>query len=189
MDITEIYRLISIIGYSLAALLLILSIAIFFLYDIKGVYSYLTGKKKQKGISELRENQSSTKKSGKLKKPFTQPPKKVETRQREEAVAPPQQVQAPPQPAYSPVQHQEQSNAHEEVQAAVQREYGETAPLQQNPKEQAQVEDFSAQNNTVVLNQNEQVSAQEENYSVISSTVGKFVIIKNEMVIHTTEVL
>ena len=190
MDITEIYRLISIIGYSLAALLLILSIAIFFLYDIKGVYSYLTGKKKQKGINELRENQASGKLNGKFKKPFAQPPKKIEPVQKAEEPTPPQaQEIAPAQPSYTSVE-QYQPPVNVEIQAASQREYGETAPLEQNANEGLKVEENAANdNNTVVLSPAKPEPMPVESNSTISSTIGKFVIIKNEMVIHTSEVL
>lgn len=53
----QIYSIVSILGYVLAALFLVASVAIFFLMDIKGIYAYLSGKKQQKGIMEMREKQ------------------------------------------------------------------------------------------------------------------------------------
>ena len=56
-DPSNVYKIISIVGYSLAAICLVAGIALFFLYDIKGVYLFLTGRKKQQGISEMRKQQ------------------------------------------------------------------------------------------------------------------------------------
>lgn len=56
-DATSVYKAISIFGYSLAAVCLVLCIAIFFLYDIRGAYTFLTGQKQRKGIDAVRKNQ------------------------------------------------------------------------------------------------------------------------------------
>ena len=213
-DLTTLYNTISIIGYSLAGICLVLSAAIFFLYDIRGAYSYLTGRKQQKGISEMRKHQGEDGEpvpaSPSMKFGISGPPKPVSNKRHSATVSQPSAPPPPPQPP-------------------VAQDAGETAALNvQSPQEIAQSEESTGvlspantfeEEATGVLSPANEVdkketgeeapandidnsapeaeetvespAAEEGETSILSndSPLGSFVLVKNEMVIHTDEVL
>ena len=193
-DTTSIFKTISIVGYILAAICLVLSIAIFFLYDIKGAYSYLSGKKQQKGISEMRKHQDDEKDgefhaspSMKFGKTDSQKAKSGSVKKRTSSnLAPPPAPVAPPKPKEQPPQEQPPESKGDETAAlgtdlsggAFDSE-GETGVLSSTNNASQSAESTqnndSSENETSVLNAN--------------SALGTFIIVKNEMVIHTDEIL
>lgn len=170
----QIYSSISIFGYVLAAVFLVASVAIFFLMDIKGVYAYLSGKKQQKGIMEMREKHQEGLQKNKpipdLAKPTDAIPIKPESRKigRKEQKAPDYTAE----------------------------------PLQKSQSDETiGLPDYVAKGNeaqTDVLNkvnsfsQNEHGSPIEYPTDVLNASnvnVGSFVLVKDVMVIHTSEIL
>lgn len=170
----QIYSGISIFGYVLAAVFLVASVAIFFLMDIKGVYAYLSGKKQQKGIMEMREKQQEEMGKGRLfpdsaKLGFTPPPK----------------------PASKKINKETQMNAEKNAGQKQENYINETVNL----KNAGNMPDNDA---TSVLSDVNFVQSEKTDVSEVSPTdvlnathvnVGSFTLIKNVMEIHTTEVL
>ena len=212
-DPTKIYNIISIIGYSLAALCLVLSAAIFFLYDIRGAYSYLTGRKQQKGISEMRKKQGedgeTAPASPSMKFGFSGPPKQVGNKRHSATVS---QPSAPPPPPPAPAAVPEAGETAalnpqpvpDDLQG--EEETGVLSPANDVNGEAAEVpaEDKSNEEKTTgeaspakdiddnTVQETAESSADEEGEtSVLSNNtvLGSFVLVKNEMVIHTDEIL
>lgn len=170
----QIYSGISIFGYVLAAVFLVASVAIFFLMDIRGVYAYLSGKKQQKGIMEMREKQQEEENKGKpipdsARLGFT-PPQKPESKK------------------VSKKRHAEPNNkevAAAEIQKPV-HSGSETVNLQNA--------DISFDNDATGILENPAVQNTAEDYptdvlNAANTKIGSFTLIKNVMEIHTTEVL
>ena len=197
-DTTGLFKTISIVGYILAALFLVLSIAIFFLFDIKGAYSYLSGRKQQKGISEMRKhqdegNEGSIPASPSMKFGHTDSPKAKTDRKNSgniknrasSSVAPPPPLAPAPAPIEPP---KAQSAANQS---------DETAALSPTPASS----DFDSEGATGVLSptntpESAQSSAAENDASENETSVlnagsqfGTFVIVKNVMLVHSDEIL
>lgn len=225
-DWSKIFSIVAIIGYSLAGLCLVLSVAIFFLYDIRGAYSYLTGRKQQKGISEMRKKQGeggeTAPASPSMKFGFSQAPKQVSNKRHSATVSQPAAPPPPPAPAAAPagetaaldvqpsqsdIQSEEATgvlspaNTYEEESTGVlapanTTEEAAEAPSSENSYEEEATGVLSPANdinNTVqeTAESGDASAADEGETSVLSvnSPLGSFVLVKNEMVIHTDEVL
>lgn len=173
---TTTYRTIAIIGFIFAALCLVLSIAIFFLYDIKSVYGYLTGRKQKKGVLEMRREQGNAK-----KKKLTTPSVQFNT--------------AVPEP--EPVKHEAgilQPFQESVSEAAAPQEVYEDSVAQEGTQPlSAQAEEFNSApqtEQTDVLNAAPILQeVREEELAGKEIQIGTFILVKNEMLIHTDEIL
>ncbi|MBR2589499.1 MAG: hypothetical protein IKE65_01085 [Clostridia bacterium] len=181
-DPTAAYKIISIVGYSLAAIFLVLGIALFFLFDIKSVYAYLTGRKKQQGISEMRkqqgEQEAKQKVTPSIKFGFTPAPKSTEAKHlnpNSMSKPPVQQVQAAPAPAVAetaPIGIEPAGEGTEVLSPAMGENDGTQLLSQQD----------TAPKNTAVDVARKVEYAKEAH-------VGTFELVKNEMVIHSDVIL
>lgn len=166
----EIYSGISIFGYVLAAVFLVASVAIFFLMDIKGVYAYLSGKKQQKSIMEMREKQQNPEKGkpvpDSIKLGFSPPPK-AEINNRPQAV-----VENPPPPVSRSSASETMALGGRQVESNNDATDVLNRPSFETVNESNDTEDYP----TDVLNAS-------------NTNTGKFILIKNVMEIHTSEVL
>lgn len=172
----QIYSGVSIAGYVLTAVFLVASVAIFFLMDIKGVYAYLSGKKQQKGIMEMREKQQEDTGKGSLvpnsvKLGFTPPPKPTSKKINKQTV---------------------NNKSSVTMQSAKEENASETVNLKQHQSETIDKEtdvlnkvDFDSQN--ALNNMSEDYPTDVLNS--VNANVGTFVLIKNIMEVHTSEVL
>lgn len=188
-DTTSIFRTIAIVGYILAAICFVLSIAIFFLYDIKGAYAYLSGRKQQKGISEMRRHQNDEKngefpaspsmKFGHSESPKARTDKKNSASLKKQAapiVVPPPVPSIKEQPKEQPsYQGDETAALGSALEDSGFDSEGETGVLSPTNDAQSTAENSAAENETSVLN--------------VSSQFGTFILVKNEMLIHTNEIL
>ena len=172
----QIYSIVSILGYVLAALFLVASVAIFFLMDIKGVYAYLSGKKQQKGIMEMREKQQDIGKgksvSESVRLGFSPPSKPESKKINNKPMAPVSSEKSAPQ---------------------VQEAYSnETVNLQsQQPESYSDATDILSNANIETINNstNASVDMPTDVLNAANVNVGTFTIIKNVMEIHTSQVL
>lgn len=170
----QIYSGISIFGYVLAAVFLVASVAIFFLMDIKGVYAYLSGRKQQKGIMEMREKQQEEMGRGKpipdsARLGFKPPPKTASKKINKE----------PQAKAENNVKQPQQDYASETVNlknAGEMPDNDATSVLSDVDLPQRVASDASEDYPTDVLN-------------AVNANIGSFTLIKNIMEIHTSEVL
>ncbi len=177
----NVYKTISIIGYSLAALCFILSITIFFMYDIRGVYAYLTGRKQKKRISEMRKKQGDEGEGvpvpPSVRFGFKPAPKKIEEKHHSA-------------PVVEPVVSKQDQPVFEKGDTG-----GETAPLSNVSQEVHLQEntpvshDKSDNDNPSIINSDDKPA--DEGTTVLNQKVnnGSFVLVKNEMLIHTNEIL
>ncbi|MBR0413694.1 MAG: hypothetical protein IJI67_01320 [Clostridia bacterium] len=204
-DPTNVYKIISIVGYSLAAVCLVAGIALFFLYDIKGVYAFLTGRKKQQGISEMRKQQGEGEGkpavSPSIKFGFTSAPQDTGAKKLNKKSIPLQsQPQAQPQPVSAmgetaPI-GQDSVREGTEVQPPVDEGTEVLSPAD-SADEGTEVLSPSmyADEGTQVLSsaaepqQNDAVDVARKVEYAKNEHVGTFVLVKNEMVIHSDQVL
>ncbi|MBQ7203385.1 MAG: hypothetical protein IJS03_05125 [Eubacterium sp.] len=200
----EVFSTISVIGYSLAALCLVLSVAIFFLFDIRGVYAFLTGKKRQKGISEMR-----NRRNDKTKKPDSPSIKFGQSKGLNKGVHSAPVVAPPtPQPAPTPAPEPAPSSANDMGTAPLappappvsEEATGVLEPTNTPPQEGA-TDVLSPTNTPQPERENDAtsvLSADSDNNTnassepapvVVDAGIGSFVLVKNEMTIHTDEIL
>lgn len=170
----QIYSGVSIVGYVLAAVLLVVSVAIFFLMDIKGVYAYLSGKKQQKGIMEMREKQQEEMGKG---KPISDSAKLGFT--------------PPPKPAIKKVNKEAQAKTENNVHQLQQNDTNETVNLKNavdmSDNDATSVLTDADMPQRVTLEVSEDPSTDVLN--AVNTNGGSFILIKNVMEIHTSEVL
>ena len=174
-NMVSIYKTISIVGYSLAAVCLVLSIAIFFLYDIRGVYSFLTGKKQQKGISEMRNRQ------GEKRKPKPLPPSESFEIKPPQPIIPPEENKAEEKKEDTPPVSETAPLSAETPKEETVYE-GETDVLSQNDIQQQEYKASEEANNTTVL-------IEDDNNDDDNVKNRSFILVKYEMVIHSDEIL
>ena len=186
-DPNRAYDIISVVGYSLAALFLVLSIALFFLYDIKKVYSFLTGKKREKGIDEMRKKQSERKdKTSAPSRKFRQS-NASDKSNGNAVITPPPAVQTPPQPDYrenKPDTNNEPDDPQTDVIAAPDI----TPPLQEKSVDVA-LNSQQEDSKTELLKANEDDSDNETTLLSSQKSTGTFILVKNEILIHSDKVL
>lgn len=224
-----IYNAISIVGYVLAALCLVGAIAVFFLMDIPSVYEYLTGKKQQKGIMAMRQQQGEQNGLPPLAEPtgtgkiggFMEAPKKVVRKKSNNTESFGQQ--APAQPA-QPAQPVSETQPIQQYQGGDESGTSVLEPANNSADYEATgvlgadgniVQSAADPDATGVLSADGTMlqssdpdatgvlttgdmpvqsapAVNDGGTTVLSDTnynIGKFILVKNEMLIHTEEVL
>ncbi len=164
----QIYSGISIFGYVLAAVFFVASVAIFFLMDIKGVYAYLSGRKQQKGIMEMREKQQEE--SGRSK-PVPDSAKLGFT--------------PPPKPASKKINKEPQAKKGNNIVQPKENYASETVNL----KNADNMPDNDATGVLSNANLDVMTDYPTDVLNAVNTNCGSFVLIKNVMEIHTSEVL